>query len=122
MNKQPCPHCKQNTISWWEKYKAAKFAIIYCPSCGGRICSMPYILPFYSILYVWDVLFFGFATYLDRNPWYLLVMLVIWLILDWFSLWFPLSALKSKQALKEEENRDNAEKPLQNNIQHEKTP
>jgi len=96
----PCPHCKKETISWWEKYKAAKFAIIYCPACGGRICTNPYIMPFYTLLYVWDVLFFGLATYLERNPIYILVMLVIWLILDWFSLYFPLSALKPKAQVK----------------------
>jgi len=102
MNKLPCPHCKKETISWWGKYKAAKWALIYCPSCGGRICSNPYILPFYTLLYVWDVLFFGFVAYLERNAWYILVLIVLWLILDWFSLYFPLSALKPKEVVKNE--------------------
>jgi len=98
MNKLPCPHCKKETISWWDKYKAAKWALIYCPDCGGRICSNPYILPFYTLLYVWDVLFFGLVAYIERNLWYVLILVVIWLILDWFSLYFPLSALKPKHS------------------------
>jgi len=106
MNKLPCPHCKKDTISWWAKYKAAKWALIYCPDCGGRICSNPYILPFYTLLYVWDLLFFGLVAYIERNAKYLLVLLVIWLILDWFSLYFPLSALKPKSQVA---NADNAE-------------
>ena len=109
MNKLPCPHCKKNTITWWDKYKAAKWAIIYCPDCGGRICSNPYILPFYTLLYVWDVLFFGLVAYITRNAWYVLMLLVFWLILDWFSLFFPLSALKPKHAVAAQQSQDQAQ-------------
>ena len=48
------------------------------------------------MLYVWDLMLFGFLAYLDQNLWYLLVMVVVWIILDYFSLYLPLSAMKSK--------------------------
>jgi hypothetical protein len=96
MSALPCAHCKQPTISWWQKYKAAKWAIIYCPQCNGRQCSYPYLLVAYTMLYVWDLMLFGFLAYLDQNAWYVLAMVVIWLILDIFSLFLPLSAMKSK--------------------------
>ena len=50
------------------------------------------------MLYVWDVMLFGFLAYLDHNLWYLLALVIGWVILDYFSLYFPLSALKSKAA------------------------
>ncbi|MDH5327435.1 MAG: hypothetical protein OEZ68_01285 [Gammaproteobacteria bacterium] len=92
----PCPHCKEPTLSWWDKYKAAKWALISCPKCGGTSCSFPYLLVFYTMLYVWDVLLFGVVAYESKNAWYIVVLLVIWLILDYFSLYLPLSAMKRK--------------------------
>lgn len=94
----PCPHCRKNTISWWQKYKAAKWALIYCPQCRGKLCSHPYILVAYTMLYVWDLMLFGYLAYLERNGWYLLVLVVIWAILDFFSLYLPLSPMKSKSS------------------------
>lgn len=48
------------------------------------------------MLYVWDVMLFGYLTYLTGNLWYLLALIVIWIILDIFSIYLPLSALKAK--------------------------
>ena len=48
------------------------------------------------MLYLWDVMLFGYLAYLDKNVWYLLVMLVGWLILDAFSVYLPLCAMKPK--------------------------
>ena len=50
------------------------------------------------MLYVWDVLLFGALAYADKNPWYILTGIIIWIILDIFSLYLPASALKSKSA------------------------
>ena len=44
-------------------------------------------------LYMWDVVLFGYLAYLD-SLWYLLAGLVGWLILDYFSLYIPLSAMR----------------------------
>jgi len=96
MSQLPCPHCKEETISWWQKYKAAKWALINCSECGKRSCSHPIILVFYTLLYTWDLMLFGYLFYLTKNWWYLLALIVIWIILDIFSLYLPLSAMKSK--------------------------
>lgn len=93
----PCPHCKKPTISWWQKYKAAKWALVECSECFGRSCAHPYVLVAYTMLYAWDLILFGTLAYLDQNPWYLLVMVVFWVILDVFSLYLPLSAMKSRR-------------------------
>jgi len=89
-----CPHCDQESLSWWDKYKAAKWKILFCPKCGGRLCSNPYILVFYSILYVWVVLWFIFWAMHNKSWIYLLWILVGWVILDWFALYLPLCKMK----------------------------
>ena len=91
-----CPHCKGPVISWWEKYKAAKWALVRCPECDGLSCSYPYLLVIYTMLYVWDVLLFGTLAYIDKNIWYVVALVVFWGILDYFSVYLPLSAMKRK--------------------------
>ena len=90
-----CPHCREKTFTWWDKYKTGKWALLHCSHCGGRVCAQPIVLSVLSFLYVWDVMLFGYLSYLD-SPWYLLVMVVGWLILDYFSLYVPLTALRTK--------------------------
>ena len=96
MSLQPCPHCKQPAFGWRDKYLSAKWLLLTCPHCGGTSCSYPFLLAFYTMLYVWDVLLFGFLTYLTHIVWYALVMVVGWLLLDYFSLFLPLSPIKRK--------------------------
>lgn len=93
---QPCPHCKENHISWKQKYQAAKWAIIDCPACNKRSCSQPFVLVVYTMLYVWDVLLFGYLYYLTQTTAYLIALIAGWLLLDIFSLYLPLSPLKAK--------------------------
>lgn len=88
-----CPHCEQKTFTWWDKYRAGKWAILHCPECGGRACAQPWVLAALYFLYVWDVVLFGYLAYLD-SLWYLLVMVVGWLILDYFSVYVPLVPLR----------------------------
>ncbi|HFE31754.1 MAG TPA: hypothetical protein ENJ17_00435 [Gammaproteobacteria bacterium] len=89
----PCPHCEQKSFSWWDKYRSAKWAIMHCSNCGGRVCAQPLIMAAMYFLYMWDVVLFGYLAYLD-SLWYLLAGLVGWLILDYFSLYIPLSAMR----------------------------
>jgi hypothetical protein len=96
MGSQICPHCKQSTFGYWHKYLAAKWKLLTCPSCERVSCSFPFPLVFYTMLYVWDVLLFGYLTYFTGNTWYILALIVGWLILDYFSLFLPLSPLKRK--------------------------
>ena len=98
MSQLPCPRCKEETITWWQKYKAAKWALIDCPKCGARICSHPFILVAYTMLYVWDLMLFGTLYYLKRDISFLIALVVFWIILDIFSLYLPISAMKRKDA------------------------
>ena len=91
----PCPHCREKTFSWWDKYKTGKWSLLYCTHCGGRVCAQPIVLSVLYFLYVWDLMLFGYLAYLD-SLWYLLVMVVIWLILDYLSLYVPLTALRTR--------------------------
>jgi hypothetical protein len=92
-----CPHCGEKTFSWWDKYLSGKWAMLHCSQCGGRVCAQPIVLTLMYFFYVWDVVLFGYLAYLDSLV-YLLVMVVIWLILDYFSLYVPLTALRKKAA------------------------
>lgn len=93
----PCPHCEQKTFSWWDKYLLGKWALLSCRECGGRVSAQPIVLAALYFLYVWDVVLFGYLAYLD-SLWYLLVMVVGFLILDYFSVYVPLSPLRAKGA------------------------
>ena len=95
-NMQNCPNCKQATITWRQKYLAAKWKTIHCSACGRRLCAQPIIQAVFSMLYVWDVMLFGYLTVLGDNYWYLLAMLVGWLLLDSFSIYIPLSVLRAE--------------------------
>ena len=97
MSKLPCPHCKEATISWRQKYLAAKWGLVRCPSCEGISCSHPFILVGYTMLYVWDVMLFGYLFYLTKSVSYLITLIVLWIILDIFSVYLPVSAMKRKQ-------------------------
>ena len=98
MSKLPCPYCKEETITWWQKYKVAKWALIDCSGCGRRICSQPFICVIYTMLYVWDVMLFGTLYYLKGEIAYLIALVVFWVILDIFSLYLPINAMKRKDA------------------------
>lgn len=92
-----CPHCNAKTFSWWDKYRTGKWAILHCRECGGRVCAQPLVLAALYFFYVWDVVLFGYLAYLD-SLWYLAVMVAGWLILDYFSIYVPLAALRAKSS------------------------
>ncbi len=96
MSQFPCPHCKEAVYGYWDRYKAAKWFILVCQHCGKRACAHPIIIVLFYFFYVWDVVLFGYLTYLKESWVYFSTLVVIWLILDAFSVYIPLSALKSK--------------------------
>jgi hypothetical protein len=89
-----CPHCEQKSFGWWDKYLTGKWFVLRCRQCSGRVCAQPIVLGALYFLYTWDVVLFGYLAYLD-SLWYLLVMVVGWLILDYFSVYVPLSPLRT---------------------------
>ncbi|MBN4079408.1 hypothetical protein JYT26_02080 [Beggiatoa alba] len=71
-------------------------------------------------LYTWDVVLFGYLAYID-SLWYLLVLLVGWLILDYFSVYIPLSALRTSGASGAtsvaETGADESDSPTESNVE-----
>jgi DNA-directed RNA polymerase subunit RPC12/RpoP len=90
-----CPHCGEKTFTWRDKYQAGKWAVLRCAHCGGRVCAQPIVLSILYFFYLWDLMLFGYLAYLD-TAWYLLVLLVVWLVLDYCSLYVPFTALRAR--------------------------
>ena len=87
------------------KYLAGKWATVTCPSCGERSCASPYVLAVLYIFYIWDVLLFGYVAFVKYQvdkpgmaAVFATVMVVGWLILDFFSLYVPLARMKKRTA------------------------
>jgi len=93
MSQFNCPHCKQPTFSWWDKYLAAKWKILKCPRCDKRSCSRPLLLAFFYVAYLVDVVDFGYLSYLYDSLIWVVVAMVGWIILDYFSTYLPLAAM-----------------------------
>lgn len=94
MSEFNCPHCKKPAFSKRDKYFAAKWKILTCPHCHKRVSSQPVLLACYYLLYLADVIDMSFLAYLTGSLHYLTGMVVIWLILDGFSIYLPLAALR----------------------------
>ncbi len=109
----PCPHCEQKTFGWWHKYLTGKWGIVHCQQCTGRVCAQPILLAALYFFYVWDVVLFGYLAYLD-SLWYLLAMLVGWLILDYFSVYVPLTPLRSANSAASSKKQPPSADPKQN--------
>jgi hypothetical protein len=103
MSRFNCPHCKQPAFSAWDKYLAAKWKILTCPHCERRVISLPLLLAAYYLLYLADVLDLSLIAYLAHNIWYLVAMVIFWVILDLFSLYLPLAALRPAAATQRKE-------------------
>jgi hypothetical protein len=108
-----CPHCEQKTFGWWDKYLVGKWAVLRCRQCSSRVCAQPIVLGALYFLYTWDVVLFGYLAYLD-SLWYLLAMVVGWLILDYFSVYVPLSPLGARASQAASDERPVSEEPEQN--------
>jgi len=89
-----CPHCKQPTFSFWDKYLAAKWKVLGCPGCHKRVSSAPLTLALFYLLYLADVLDFGYLSFLLEDSSWIGAAIMGWLVLDLFSVYLPLVALR----------------------------
>lgn len=99
-----CPHCNQSAFSSWDKYLAAKWKILKCPHCEKRVCSAPLLLALFYLLYLADILNFGYLTFAFDNWAWGVAAIVGWVILDLFSVYLPLAAMGSKSEKGKEED------------------
>lgn len=93
-----CPHCNNKTISFMSKYLAGKWAVMKCGQCGKRSTAHPIPLLILYFFYVWDLVLFIYLYLVTAKVSYLITMLVVWLILDLFSMYVPSARLKSTAA------------------------
>jgi hypothetical protein len=107
MKEFACPHCKQQTFSKWDKYLAAKWKVLTCSNCKRRVASQPIWLAAYYLLYLANVIDLSFMAYLSGNIHYITAMVVIWVILDLFSLYLPLVAMRGGGSGKKKEEAAN---------------
>jgi len=98
MSQFNCPHCEQPAFSRWDKYLAAKWKILNCPLCDKRVCSQPLWLALFYLGYLIDVIDLSYLAYLERSLNYVVAMVVGWAILDFFSIYLPLAAMRGKVA------------------------
>ncbi len=96
-----CPHCHEKTFTLKDKLLAGKWAAITCKACGGRSCAQPVVLAVLYFLYVWDVVLFGYVAYVKFQVGqptvamiYVGVLVVGWLILEFFGLYIPLARMR----------------------------
>lgn len=93
-----CPRCREDTVSYKDKYLADLWRTIKCPRCGARLTAYPVILLIMHMLYVWNVMWFLGMFMLNEplyDPMWFVYMAVVWVILDFLTLQLvPLAALR----------------------------
>jgi hypothetical protein len=92
-----CPGCKTPAFTNKDKYLAAKWKVLVCPHCGKRVISQPLLLAGYYLLYLADIIDFSFLAYMTGNLYYLVAMVVVWGLLDLFSIYLPLAAMRDAE-------------------------
>jgi len=90
-----CPKCKQNGISFKDKYRASLWQVIYCNSCGARLCAQPWLLAFAYFIYTWAVVSFVTIAFYRESYMPILYLVITWLLLDFISVMsMPLSVMR----------------------------
>ena len=94
MENLECPQCSEKTITLKQKLKAGKWATIHCPDCGARMCSNPIVLALMYFVLTWIILFFGYLAFHESNATYAVIMVVGWLIMEFFMYYIPLNRMR----------------------------
>ncbi|MDH4274813.1 MAG: hypothetical protein OEW08_07225 [Gammaproteobacteria bacterium] len=97
-----CPHCQASTLGLQAKLGAALWGIVRCPDCQKRCCAQPLVLGALYFLLVWDILLFGYVSFVNykthdpiTSAVYLSVMVAGVAILGFFAAYVPLVAMRS---------------------------
>jgi len=62
------------------------------------MCMQPYVLAAIYCAHTWNVFFFGFMMIWEESIIYFSLMIVFWLILEYFCYYVPLVRLRPKKA------------------------
>jgi hypothetical protein len=96
MKRFTCPKCKKEGISLKDKYRASIWQVIYCDSCGARLCAQPFLLAFAYFIYTWAVVSFVTIAIFKQSFMPILYMIIVWLILDFINVMsMPLSVMRA---------------------------
>ena len=97
MKSYRCPSCNRDTISTKDKYFAGIWRVIYCPSCGARLCAQPWLLALGWAIYVWAFMWFGALAFFNHSLAPLVYLVPVWLFLDFLNIRFmPLAVMRAK--------------------------
>jgi hypothetical protein len=91
-----CPQCQKETITFKQKFLTSKWKETYCPNCNARLCANPIVLALLYFMLTWDIVLFGYLTYLENSLTYGITLVVGWFTLEYFMYYIPLSVLKPK--------------------------
>lgn len=94
--KYPCPKCKNAGVPFKEKFLAGHWKTIHCEHCGARLANNPIVQALFYFMHVWNISFFLFMAMWEKDWLYVLIMMVIWIILEFFAYYIPLVSLKAK--------------------------
>lgn len=93
-----CPHCKEPTLSWLDKYQLGLWMTKTCRNCGARISAVPLVLMAMHFIYAWNVLWWGALVHFNDSYHYVIYMAVCWVILDALNVaYMPLASLRQKR-------------------------
>ena len=90
-----CPQCQEKTITTKEKLRAGKWATIFCPSCGARMCANPIVMALMYFILTWNLMFFGYMAIRESSVAYGLAMIVGWAIMELFIYYIPLNRMRA---------------------------
>jgi len=96
MQKTPCPHCGEETITVPQRLRASHWMDTHCSACGGRIAMTPIMLALLYFVIVWDIFFFGYVAVYEKSLSYGIAMVVGWALLEFFGSYIPLVRLRPK--------------------------
>ncbi|MDH3326929.1 MAG: hypothetical protein OEM38_09470 [Gammaproteobacteria bacterium] len=95
MEKIECPQCSEQTITLGQKFKAGKWATIFCSNCNARMCANPIVLALLYFVLIWNVLFFAYMAIRESSIYYGIAMIVGWAIIEFFIYYIPLSRMRA---------------------------
>lgn len=95
MKKFTCPKCNHEGISLKDKYLASIWQVIYCGSCGARLCARPWAMACTYGVYTWAVISFITMAYYQKSLMPFVYLVGVWLILDIHNVAFmPLAIMR----------------------------
>ncbi|HHM06357.1 MAG TPA: hypothetical protein ENJ19_11555 [Gammaproteobacteria bacterium] len=93
-----CPRCHEASITPKEKLRAAWWANIFCPECGGKACAYPWVMVVVFVAHSWNIAWWIGMFYYTHNYMHFVYLVLGWVTIDYLSVTFvPLARMKMAQ-------------------------